>query len=163
MTVIWITGLAGAGKTTAAHAVATRLRAQGATCIILDGDALREALSPLGAGYDPESRRRLAMTYSGIALLLSEQGLSVIVATVSLFAAVHAANRRRFRRYIEVLLTCDEGERNRRRPPVAAQWPVRDLAVELPTSPHLTIDTNACDPDNIAAQIVGLAAGSPAE
>ena len=157
MTVIWITGLPGVGKTAAAEEVAIRLRARGMLCVVLDGDALRAALSPLGAGYDLDSRRGLAEIYSNIAQLLCGQGLHVIVATVSLFAATHESNRRRFPHYVEVLLTCDATLRSRRRPAAISQWPGRDIDVEFPLDPHLTIDTGLCGVNELAAGIVELA------
>ncbi|HEY6004875.1 MAG TPA: adenylyl-sulfate kinase, partial [Anaeromyxobacter sp.] len=43
-TVVWITGLPGAGKSTLAARIAGRVRAAGTACAVLDGDEVRAAL-----------------------------------------------------------------------------------------------------------------------
>ena len=68
--VIWITGLSGSGKTTLAKALQKELPGS----ILLDGDELREALGSANHGFDVESRKKLAKTFSRSARL--EQGKS---------------------------------------------------------------------------------------
>ena len=148
MPVIWITGLPGSGKTELASMLAKQLAEADETCLLLDGDALRDALAPLAGGYDESTRRRLAETYSNLAALADAQGLTCVVATVSLFAAVHAMNRARFTRYLEILLACDDAERERRRPSGARVG--RDIEPEWPRDPHLVFDTGALRADEIA-------------
>lgn len=46
---LWITGLSGAGKSSLAHAVTKRLRAQGEHVVLLDGDELREVFGAVAA------------------------------------------------------------------------------------------------------------------
>ena len=52
---IWLTGLSGAGKSTIAYALADVLRERGRRVEVLDGDELREALSP-GLGFTRADR-----------------------------------------------------------------------------------------------------------
>ena len=52
---VWLTGLSGAGKSTIAYALAERLREQGRAVEVLDGDELRDALSP-GLGFTRADR-----------------------------------------------------------------------------------------------------------
>ncbi|WP_228983686.1 adenylyl-sulfate kinase, partial [Streptomyces sp. DH12] len=52
---VWLTGLPSAGKTTIAHALAERLRAEGGRVEVLDGDEIREFLSA-GLGFGREDR-----------------------------------------------------------------------------------------------------------
>jgi adenylylsulfate kinase len=153
--VIWITGLPGVGKTSAAHALVARLRADGESTLLLDGDALREALSPLGGGYDAAARRRLAESYANLALLASAQGLTAVVATVSLIANVHRANRTRFARYLEVLLSCADAERERRCAGIGLAGPRHGVEIvpEFPAEPHLSLETDAVSPQIIADRI----------
>jgi adenylylsulfate kinase len=74
MSVVWITGNSGAGKTT----LAKEMRMDGE--IILDGDDLR-AIWP-GLGFDRESRFEQNLRAARLAKNLSDQGFKVIVATI---------------------------------------------------------------------------------
>ncbi len=62
--VLWFTGLSGAGKTTIAEALAKRLRAQGKTVDIIDGDVVRETFhKDLGfSEADIKQNQRLIIT-----------------------------------------------------------------------------------------------------
>lgn len=115
--VVWITGLSGAGKSTLASAVFKRLRSQGRPAVLLDGDALRDALGAAGrssASYDPDARLELAITYSRLCAMLADQGLIVVIATISLFREVHARNRDHLPNYFEVYLRVPHDELVRR-------------------------------------------------
>jgi adenylylsulfate kinase-like enzyme len=156
MAVIWITGLPGVGKTEVARSLATHLRARGEPCVVLDGDELRTALAPLDGGYEAAARRRLALAYSNLAALVSSQGNTAVVATVSLIADVHRENRSRFARYLEVLLSCGEAERARRRPPESLRGARHgvDIAPEFPDMPDLSLTTDAATPESLALRIL---------
>ncbi|MEV5596045.1 adenylyl-sulfate kinase [Streptomyces sp. NPDC052496] len=101
--VIWITGLSGAGKTTVSRTLVDRLRTQGMSPVILDGDIVREALDVHG-GYDRESRHRMAFTYARLCRTFALQGHTVVCSTISLFHDVQEWNRQNIDGYIEVLL-----------------------------------------------------------
>lgn len=156
MAVIWITGLPGVGKTSAATAVVARLRETGESTLLLDGDRLRAALAPFGVGYDEHARRRLAAVYANLAADASAQGVTAVVATVSLFADVHTRNRERFTRYLEVLLVCDEAERTRRRRPATTGGPEvgRDIAIDWPLAADLRLDSGNASSAQMAERIV---------
>ncbi|MEU5258932.1 adenylyl-sulfate kinase [Amycolatopsis sp. NPDC021455] len=111
--VVWLTGLAGSGKTTVAEILAERWRERGVPPILLDGDVMREVLDRRG-GYDPGSRLKMAFTYGKFACALARQGHLVIVATISLFHAVQRWNREHAPRYCEVLLDVPMPELHRR-------------------------------------------------
>lgn len=101
--VYWITGLAGAGKTTLAHGLQAHLRARGQQAVLLDGDAVREILGETGS-YDLSSRQRVAMRISHLCHWLSEQGIPVVCATISLFHACQNWNRQHMPGYREIFL-----------------------------------------------------------
>ncbi|WP_333591672.1 adenylyl-sulfate kinase [Brevundimonas sp.] len=85
-TVVWLTGLSGAGKSTIADAVEARLTAQGRHCYLIDGDNLRHGLNrDLGftAADRVENVRRAAET----ARMMADAGLIVLVSLISPFAA----------------------------------------------------------------------------
>lgn len=117
--VIWITGLSGSGKTTLSQHVISQLRERDFSAIFLDGDELREVL---GASMsEPNSHGRgarllLAKRYSLLSQMLSSQGHTVIVATVSLFREVHEWNRQNIPNYFEVYLRVPLDELRRRDP-----------------------------------------------
>ena len=102
--VIWITGLAGAGKTSIASEVVRQLRELGQPCVLLDGDVLRAIV---GEGrHDRESRLAMAYRIARLAALIGKQGIAAVVATISLFHEVHAFNRSVSTHYFEVIVNC---------------------------------------------------------
>lgn len=117
--VIWITGLSGAGKSTLAQALAPRLRAQGRAVVLLDGDELRDVFGAVTANADNhgrEGRLALALQYARLCRILASQGLTVVIATISLFREVHAWNRANLPGYFEVYLKVPVDELRRRDP-----------------------------------------------
>ena len=115
--VIWITGLSGAGKSTLAHEVVARLRAEGEAVVMLDGDELREVLCAVAANVDNhgrEGRLALAMQYAKLCHVIAAQGLTVVIATISLFREVHVWNRAHLPGYFEVYLKVPLDELRRR-------------------------------------------------
>ena len=118
-TVIWITGLSGAGKTTLSNATTSKLRSCGETVVHLDGDELRAVFGAVAANaqnHDREGRLALAMQYARLCRVLADQGLTVVIATISLFKAVHAWNRENLPGYFEVYLKTPVEELRRRDP-----------------------------------------------
>lgn len=101
--VYWLTGLAGAGKTTIAREMTALLRAEGRPVVHLDGDQLRWALGSTRS-YSADDRKQLALTYSRLCSLLSGQGIDVVCSTISMFAEVHGFNRNTLPRYVEVYI-----------------------------------------------------------
>jgi len=113
--VIWVTGLSGAGKTTLAEKISIDLRSSGWSVILLDGDVLREALG-IEKLHDKEDRLSIAKKYSKICQILASQGFVVVIATISLFKEIHSWNRQNLPRYIEVFLKVPLSELRRRDP-----------------------------------------------
>lgn len=117
--VCWITGLSGAGKSTLAAKVTTRLRAQGGAVVMLDGDELREVFGAVAANaknHGREGRLALAMQYAHLCRVIASQGLTVVIATISLFKEVHAWNRANLPGYFEAYLKVPVEELRRRDP-----------------------------------------------
>ncbi|QLJ03410.1 adenylyl-sulfate kinase [Streptomyces sp. NEAU-sy36] len=101
--VFWVTGLAESGKTTVSKILAQQIRSFGIKPILLDGNAVREAIGETRS-FDREGRRKMAYTYARISRMLANQGQVVICATISLFHDVHQWNRENIERYYEVFL-----------------------------------------------------------
>ena len=81
-TLIWLTGLSGAGKTTITQALSPRLNALGHQVEILDGDAVRETLSK-GLGFSKEDRDTNIKRIGFVANLLAKHGVTVLVSAIS--------------------------------------------------------------------------------
>lgn len=167
--VIWITGLSGAGKTSIAGRVVEQLRA-GTTAILLDGDVVRQIVADPNTGHDAESRLVNARRICRMAQVLAAQGLTVVVATMSLFREIHAWNRRNLPGYFEVYLKVDlevlrardpKGLYSRSNCGDEGHLVGVDIPYEEPLHPDLVIGNNGSADDiaEIAARIVVAAQG----
>lgn len=152
---LWLTGLSGAGKTTVALRVCARLRAAGLPTVLLDGDRLRAAIAP-DAGHTPDQRRQLAFSYARLCRELTEQGLVVVIATISMFHAVRQWNRENVEGYREIYLRVPLEHRADRDPKglyrnAAVDMVGMDTSIEEPDRPDLVIDNyGTMEPDGAA-------------
>jgi len=169
--VIWITGLSGAGKSTIARHLVELMRGDGECPVLLDGDEVRLAVADPVIGHDRASRLVNAMRICRFARLLAMQGLTVVVATMSLFREVHAWNREHLPGYFEVFVRVELGklrERDARglysRAQAGSERDVVGVHLEYdpPASPHLTVENDGSleNTSELASRI--LAAVQPA-
>lgn len=100
----WITGLAGAGKTTIGTALYYRLKESYDNVVLLDGDILKNIFESENIQYTEEARRKRAMKYARLCKTLVDQGLIVVCCTIAMNNAVRAWNRDNNDNYIEVFL-----------------------------------------------------------
>lgn len=162
--VIWITGLAGAGKTTLSREVQGKLREQSRTVVGLDSDDLRAALGG-DLGYSLEDRLRNAGRVCRMAQLLAAQGNDVVVSTISLFHQCHQWNRTHNRKYLEVLLQPDRSVLTARNQKGLMEEGARevmgvDQVPELPEAPDLVLDSSGDVPlTDLASQVVEMLRG----
>ncbi|MFI9644970.1 adenylyl-sulfate kinase [Streptomyces sp. NPDC052040] len=91
---VWLTGLPSAGKTTIAHALAGRLRAEGRRVEVLDGDEIREFLSA-GLGFDRADRHTNVQRIGFVAELLARNGVMALVPVIAPYADSREAVRKR--------------------------------------------------------------------
>ena len=85
--VLWFTGLSGAGKSTIAESLITKLQARGKTVDILDGDVVRTHLSK-GLGFSKEDRDENVRRIGFVAGLVARHGGVAITAAISPYASV---------------------------------------------------------------------------
>ena len=83
-TILWMTGLSGAGKTTLAKSLRRILSDQGRFVYMLDGDDLREGLCS-DLGFSDEDRTENIRRVGEVARLLADTGMIVLAAFVSPF------------------------------------------------------------------------------
>ncbi len=98
---------------------AARLKSLGRPVALLDGDELREVFGAAAIGaenHGRDARLALAMQYAHLCRVLATQGLTVVIATISLFREVHAFNRANLPGYFEVYLKVPMEELRQRDP-----------------------------------------------
>ncbi|TGD72528.1 adenylyl-sulfate kinase [Mangrovimicrobium sediminis] len=165
--VIWITGLSGAGKTTLAHLVVARLREQALPAVMLDGDELRAVFGAArwsASNHGREERLQLARRYSHLCQVLAGQGVTVVIATISMFREIHQWNREHLPGYFEVYLKVPEAELRRRDPKQlyarfdageVTQVAGLDMPVDEPEAADLTVDfSTPQSPEAIAEAVL---------
>jgi adenylylsulfate kinase len=91
---VWLTGLPSSGKTSIAQALADLLRASGQRVEVLDGDAVRLTLSA-GLGFSRQDREINIDRIGYVAELLARNGVLVVAALVSPYAAARDRVRAR--------------------------------------------------------------------
>ncbi|OAJ94477.1 adenylyl-sulfate kinase [Vibrio bivalvicida] len=80
--VLWFTGLSGAGKSTVAGALETRLAQAGYHTYLLDGDNVRHGLCS-DLGFSEQDRRENIRRIGELAKLMADAGLIVLSAFIS--------------------------------------------------------------------------------
>jgi adenylylsulfate kinase len=149
---IWITGLSGAGKSTLAAEVCKILRNNSEPVICLDGDQLREVFDAVDnskVNHGRGARLSLAMQYAHLCHIISEQDVTVVIATISMFKEIHEWNRNNLRNYFEVFLKVPIEELKKRDPKdiylrydrgELSDVAGLDLEVDEPDSPDLLFE-----------------------
>ncbi|MBZ7958710.1 adenylyl-sulfate kinase [Campylobacter molothri] len=110
--VIWLTGLAGSGKSYIAEELCRKLKEKLNNIIYLDGDELRDLLGHYG--YEKEGRIEVSLKRSNFAHFLSSQGMIVIISAISMWNEIYTYNRKRLKNYFEIYIKCDFEELKRR-------------------------------------------------
>ncbi len=101
--VIWITGLSGAGKTALCDALHDRLKPFLPELVLLDGDAVR-GLFGNNLGFSEDERKQQIGRIQGLARMLSDQSLVVLVGALYAHPDLLAWNRKNFAAYFEIHL-----------------------------------------------------------
>ena len=161
--VYWFTGLSGAGKTTLGWLFFQHVKSFKENVVFLDGDVLRNIFGGM-QGYSIEERKLLAMRYSRLCKMLSDQGLDVVCATISMFHEIRDWNRENIDGYlevyvkvpIEILIKRDQKQLYSR----ALRGEVDnvlglDVECEVPSHPDITIiNDGRLPPDKVIEQFI---------
>lgn len=154
---VWLTGLSGAGKSTIAYGLAERLRHRGRRVEVLDGDELREALSP-GLGFSRADRDAHVGRVGYLARMLARHGVLALVPVIAPYhqarARVRSGHQADGTAYLEVHVAtpvqiCAERDvkglyAKHAAGQIAGLTGVDD-PYEAPTAPDLRLDTTGTD------------------
>ncbi|MBI4844001.1 MAG: adenylyl-sulfate kinase [Nitrospirae bacterium] len=165
--VIWITGLPGCGKSTAALALKERVK----DAVILQADALRKFMTP-NPDYSEEEREHVYRVLVFTAKNLNELGHNVIIDATGNRRKWRELAKREIPEFYEVYLKCPieicvERERARiethgapkgiyEKAGRGAPVPGVNAPYEEPLQPDLVIDTEKTTPHEAAERILNL-------
>jgi adenylylsulfate kinase len=148
--VFWLTGFSGAGKSTLARLLVKRLKQKQCHVVYIDGDEIRSALAMVDH-YSFEERKKLAFIYCRLSKMLANQGLDVVIATISMFHECHKWNREHQPQYYEIYVRVSQEvlmKRNTQKLPLGdmKNRVGIDILPELPVAPDVIIDNNGDRP-----------------
>jgi adenylylsulfate kinase len=116
------------------------LRSKGRNVVRLDGDELRFVFASFS--YTKKERLELALKYSKLCKLLTDQGCDVVIGVIGLFKELHSWNRQNISNYIEIFIDTPLAELKKR--DAKGIYSGRklnvagvDLKVDLPASPDI--------------------------
>jgi len=162
--VVYMTGLPGAGKSTIAALLESRLHALGIRAYVLDGDVLRAGIGR-DLGFSDADRIENMRRVTEVARLMVDAGLVVIAALIAPFAAERSAARHRFApgEFMEVfidapLAVCERRDpkglyRRARRGEIPAFTGI-DSRYEPPALPDVRVDSASSTPQQAATAVL---------
>jgi bifunctional enzyme CysN/CysC len=148
--VLWFTGLSGAGKSTIAMQVESRLFQKGYLVYVLDGDNIRSGLNA-NLGFSPEDRAENIRRIGEVAALFADSGMITIAAFISPYRAdrqrARSAGKDSFHEiYVKAdVATCElrdpKGLYKRARRGEIAEFTGISAPYEEPDAAELVVDT----------------------
>lgn len=167
-TVVWFTGLSGAGKTTVSQRVAALMREQSLPVVTLDGDELR-AGPCRDLGFTPEDRAENVRRVAVLAREQSQFGQLVLVALISPLQAdrdrarqiIEASGADFIEIFVDAPLSVTEardpkGLYKRARRGELTHFTGIDAPYEAPVDPALAIRTDAESPEQSASRVMEI-------
>jgi bifunctional enzyme CysN/CysC len=162
--VVWLTGLSGAGKSTIANIVESKLLAQGVRTYLLDGDNVRHGLNR-DLGFTDADRVENIRRIAEVTGLMVDAGLVVLVSFISPFRAERRLARDRVEadEFVEVHVDASVALAESRDPKglyakarrgELANFTGIDSPYEAPEGPEVYIDTATTGPEEAADAVI---------
>ena len=163
---VWLTGLSGAGKSTIAFALESRLLGIGQLAYVLDGDGLRQGINA-NLGFSESDRQENVRRTAEIAAMFNDAGIIAIVALISPTRAGREAARGIVGtdRFLEVhvsteLAVCEgrdpKGLYQKVRAGLIANFTGISADYESPVAPALSLDTAGASAEDCVARLVDM-------
>ncbi len=160
--VVWLTGFSGCGKTTIARLLEAELRKRKENVEVLDGDEVRQGLSPQ-LGFSAEERNMHNRRVIYLSKLLMRNGVNVVVSLISPYRETRAYALSQLDRFIEVFVKASIEECIRRDPKglyrralagEIKQFTGIDDPYEEPLNPEVVVDTEQETPQESTQKIL---------
>ncbi|RDL44031.1 adenylyl-sulfate kinase [Marinomonas piezotolerans] len=162
--ILWMTGLSGAGKSTIANLVEKKLHAMGAHTYLLDGDNVRHGLNK-DLGFTDGDRVENIRRVAEVAKLMVDAGLIVITAFISPFRSERDMARELVveGEFLEVFINTPldvaedrdpKGLYKKARRGEIKNFTGIDSAYEVPEQAEITLDTTKLTAEQAADQVV---------
>ncbi|QOR37441.1 sulfate adenylyltransferase subunit CysN [Billgrantia diversa] len=162
--VLWLTGLSGAGKSTIANLVETKLHDAGQHTYLLDGDNVRHGLNR-DLGFTDADRVENIRRVAEVARLMADAGLIVLTAFISPFRSERCMARDLMGEgeFIEIFVDTPLEVAEERDPKGLYKKARRgelknftgiDSAYEPPENPELRLDTSTQSPEQAAEAVI---------
>jgi bifunctional enzyme CysN/CysC len=163
-TVLWFTGLSGAGKSTIANLVEKKLHAQGQLTYLLDGDNVRHGLNR-DLGFTDADRVENIRRVAEVSKLMTDAGLITLVSFISPFRAERLMAREAVGKneFVEIHIDTSLNEAEKRdvkglyakaRKGELKNFTGISSPYEAPENPELRIDTASMSAEDAAGEIV---------
>ncbi len=165
-TVLWFTGLSGAGKSTIANLVEKKLQARGRLTYLLDGDNVRHGLNR-DLGFTDADRVENIRRVGEVAKLMTDAGLITLVSFISPFKAERQMARELLGEgeFMEIFVDTSLAEAEKRdvkglyakaRRGELKNFTGISSPYEQPDAAELRLDTGLSSPEEAAEEVVKL-------
>ena len=165
-TVLWFTGLSGAGKSTIANLVEKKLHARGRLTYLLDGDNVRHGLNR-DLGFTDADRVENIRRVGEVAKLMTDAGLITLVSFISPFKAERQMARELLGEgeFMEIFVDTSLAEAEKRdvkglyakaRRGELKNFTGISSPYEQPDAAELRLDTGLTSPEEAAEEVVKL-------
>lgn len=159
-TVYFFTGLAGAGKTTIGGLFYRRMKAKKNDIVLLDGDQLRRLSFNKQSGYTTEERKKGAYYNFEMCHMLADQGIDVVLCSISMYNDCRAWARDHIENYKEIYIKVERETLYRRDQKGLYTSKIKnvvgvDLLCEEPEHPDIVIQNDGGEsPEEIVDRLV---------